>query len=663
MARSDGYGTRLGHPAPARSGHQPDQSDPHHGGQPGSWPDGHDYGAQYPQEPYWQQPTAPDSYDPVAPAHPLTTALGGLAHRLDSHLNDHLHALEPTAPDPRYANPPPADPYGASNAYHVPQEPGYPYEPQQPRLDMPDHGHGFGQHPDQGSTFAAPEFPRFPDPDPGAYAPQHGFAPQDSYVPPQYEPSYQPASEQHPQQSQDPAAYQPYLSAQAPADAGYGQFHDYLPVAPPRGEPPLASAYPDPHPTRHQGDHGHYGTELPELRGAEFEDWPRAQAASDRSYQPFTESRASPATGDGGYAEPGWPQEKAFTPDSGPIFASAGYDVNQDLAVHPEYEDEEYYEDEEPEERRRAFPIGLISMALAVVVMVGGGMAYGYKMLLGPTAEVAGTPVVKSTSQPPKIRPEEPGGRTFDHTDSKILGRLSEQRNAASTEGQRAEDGSRRVSTVVIGRNGDIVAPVNAPTPSSQPPANPVVTVPGLTIVDGFGGRAAPAPGTAPQRPIVVQPPEASAPRSPARPVSVARAEPTSFAAAEPADPAARLTEPARRPVTSAVAPATPKASPPVTTASTNAAQASGSGYVAVLASVPVSPTSRMEALAQFADIQQSYGSVLGSRTPDVREANLGSRGRFHRLMVGPPGSKESAAELCSQLKNVGYSGCWITTY
>lgn len=84
---------------------------------------------------------------------------------------------------------------------------------------------------------------------------------------------------------------------------------------------------------------------------------------------------------------------------------------------------------------------------------------------------------------------------------------------------------------------------------------------------------------------------------------------------------------------------------------------------MAVLASLPVSGSSRLEALKRFADIQQNYGSVLANRTPDVREANLGAKGRYHRLMVGPPASKESAARLCKQLKSAGYPSCWITVY
>ncbi|MEM8548544.1 MAG: SPOR domain-containing protein [Pseudomonadota bacterium] len=98
-------------------------------------------------------------------------------------------------------------------------------------------------------------------------------------------------------------------------------------------------------------------------------------------------------------------------------------------------------------------------------------------------------------------------------------------------------------------------------------------------------------------------------------------------------------------------------------TASSVGAQRLSPGYVVVLASVPKSATSRIEALKRFADIQQTYGSVLTGKSPDVREANLGARGSYHRLMVGPPGSRDGANQLCSRLKSSGYSGCWVTAY
>jgi hypothetical protein len=124
------------------------------------------------------------------------------------------------------------------------------------------------------------------------------------------------------------------------------------------------------------------------------------------------------------------------------------------------------------------------------------------------------------------------------------------------------------------------------------------------------------------------------------RPVAVASPPP-----AAPAAPAKAVKAPV------------PKSKPaPVATA---AASNGGSGYVAVLSS----KKTRMDALKAFADMQQKYGDVLGAKTPDVQEANLGDKGVWYRTVVGPPGSREAAANVCTQLKTAGHAGCWVTAY
>jgi sporulation related protein len=70
-----------------------------------------------------------------------------------------------------------------------------------------------------------------------------------------------------------------------------------------------------------------------------------------------------------------------------------------------------------------------------------------------------------------------------------------------------------------------------------------------------------------------------------------------------------------------------------------------------------------MDALKAFADMQQKYGDTLQNRTPDVREVDLGDKGVWHRLVVGPPASREAASGVCMQLKAQGYSGCWVVAY
>ena len=84
-------------------------------------------------------------------------------------------------------------------------------------------------------------------------------------------------------------------------------------------------------------------------------------------------------------------------------------------------------------------------------------------------------------------------------------------------------------------------------------------------------------------------------------------------------------------------------------------------GYVAVLAS----QKSRIDALKTFADLQQKYSSVLQNKIPDVQEADLSARGlgTMYRVVVGPPSSREAAADLCGQLKSAGFEGCWVTAY
>src|SRR5262249_52620968 len=112
-----------------------------------------------------------------------------------------------------------------------------------------------------------------------------------------------------------------------------------------------------------------------------------------------------------------------------------------------------------------------------------------------------------------------------------------------------------------------------------------------------------------------------------------------------------------------AAAPAVPKRQK-VAVANTGApdegatSPAGANGYVGVRASVPASGSSRLDALRKFADLQQQYGAVLANKTPDVRETTLAGKGPYHRLLVGPPGSKSQASELCTQLKASGYKDC-----
>ena len=187
--------------------------------------------------------------------------------------------------------------------------------------------------------------------------------------------------------------------------------------------------------------------------------------------------------------------------------------------------------------------------------------------------------------------------------------------------------------------------------------------MPGLTVVDAFGGRSDPG-----HRSAAAAPAAAGASRRP-HPVAVNRRRQAAArrsvkvdqghsgrrirgqpAPTEAGGRACCREEAARRSPPTSRRPTTDRA-PPRSASGAN-------GYVVVLASVPASGKSRLDALKQFADMQQKYGTVLANKTPDVRETNLGRQGHaYHRLLVGPPGSRAQASALCTRAQGGGLQG------
>ncbi len=135
-----------------------------------------------------------------------------------------------------------------------------------------------------------------------------------------------------------------------------------------------------------------------------------------------------------------------------------------------------------------------IAGAVVVAIGLGYGLAQAYKAVLGGPAPDGAMPVVASDATPAREKPLDPGGKQFSHTDSKVLGRLGEA-GAAPEEGagglseSDASNGSRKVTTVVVGRDGQI-APPSASAEPAPPAHEDSVSVPGLTVVDAFGSAA-----------------------------------------------------------------------------------------------------------------------------------------------------------------------------
>jgi hypothetical protein len=524
----------------------------------------------------------------------------------------------------------------ASPAYSQPLPGGYPQQPSPYAQGYGQPG-GYGADPGSDDPFAALRA------DPPTQPPRQDYQyPQqaDAFANGQYSLPQQPAL----------STYQPRPAAQ--------QYDPYSQPA------QTYAAQPAPQPAF--GAASAYPTPQPDTAYAGFDTW--------SATHPQTDTRDYPAGFDTGYQQ----QSPRTQPPAG-ASAWVGQDHYAQLGMEPSFEgapaygqpaqpqaagafDQTYADDEleyEAEPPRRGWT--RIAAILASTVLLGGGLTYAYTSLMGGGSPSGAPPVVKSAEGPSKVKPSDPGGKQFAHSESKVLGRLEggasdTETGSTSSSSNVDSGGARKVPVLIVGRDGTIQPPA-APSDESGPaPARATVSsVPGLTVIDGFGGSPRPQPqkittaSEPPSRPLVVSPPAAQV-----KPKVIAAAAPTSLN-----DSTSDDGEPAP-PVKKAPVKKVAAVSPP---AAVGGPAPSGAGYVAVIASVPASDSSRIDALKQFADMQQKYGTILQNKTPDVQEANLGEKGTYHRLLVGPPGSRDSASQLCSDLKGQGYSNCWVTAY
>ena len=99
--------------------------------------------------------------------------------------------------------------------------------------------------------------------------------------------------------------------------------------------------------------------------------------------------------------------------------------------LDPAYGEEDAdYEDEDYAPRGRR-PI-MIAAALIGAILIGGGMAYGYKKFAGGGSSQGEPPVIKSEASPSKTKPADAGGKQFPYSDTKIMGRLGDGTSSAA---------------------------------------------------------------------------------------------------------------------------------------------------------------------------------------------------------------------------------------
>ena len=264
-------------------------------------------------------------------------------------------------------------------------------------------------------------------------------------------------------------------------------------------------------------------------------------------------------------------------------------------------------------------------MVFAVIV-VFVGFAWLWAFQRGPDA--TGVPTIKADNQPTRKKPDDPGGLKVVDIDPL------------------AERTAPNVAKVMPPPESPLPKPqveaAPAPqTPSAAPDAAPPQAMNPIQVAaDGAVGpplqlvpsnqkpAAAPAPTTPPQTPTKPTP-AATAPSQPAPPAATP--------APAPAPTQAAVTP---KPVP---APETAKMAPPPPLAPGE------KGFRVQLASVK----SEEQAKDTWATLKRAHTDILGSLNFSVMTADLGDRGTFYRIMVGPM-SQAAATQICDALKKQG---------
>ncbi|MBS0532409.1 MAG: SPOR domain-containing protein [Proteobacteria bacterium] len=300
--------------------------------------------------------------------------------------------------------------------------------------------------------------------------------------------------------------------------------------------------------------------------------------------------------------------------------------------------------DDQPPRRRSGIVTVMAVLALAVV---GTGAAFAYRTYVG-SARSGTPPVIKADAGPNKIIPQQTG--SGDAVGKLIQDRMSSNngteqmvsREEQPVDVKGATTSGPRVVFPPLNQNA------NPPTaasvaPSVRPPAAPASgTIAGdeprkikTLTVHGDQADAAAVPAAA----------RSAAPAQAAvAPVAARRAPPAPAAVASTSNAPLSLS-----PQASAAEPRTRVASTNPTPQPVASSAASG-GYVVQVSS----QRNEADAQASFRALQGKFPSVLASRAPLIKRADLGPKGVYYRAMVGPFGSPEEASHFCGNLKSAG---------
>ena len=287
--------------------------------------------------------------------------------------------------------------------------------------------------------------------------------------------------------------------------------------------------------------------------------------------------------------------------------------------------------------RRRSLLARLLPVMIVVVALGGfAGLVGYYYMAEGPNGAA---PLIKADLQPFKVKPDNPGGMDVPDQDKAIYDRM----------------GRVDQSSVPPPNTERLLPPPEAPVPRpaaavAPPPAPAVPPSPSAAAPS----PASPAPASSPgavvpngPNPNVANPnlggPVLGVPQSP-RSTTLATAPPGAPAGTPPPPPAAAAPPkpaPTAAPVTKPAAPA------PMQTAAAAPPSSGGPLLRAAIASLRTEPEAKREWERQ----RRLYPDALSGVTPSYASVDLGGKGVYWRIYIGPPETSAEARARCAALK------------
>jgi len=356
-----------------------------------------------------------------------------------------------------------------------------------------------------------------------------------------------------------------------------------------------------------------------------------AEEEPDRRHDPrYEEERPSQYRREPQFADDEYhPREDERMYDSRDQHSEQGY--FEDDGPLSAQEDDAY--DDPPRRRRRG---GLFTaVTLIGCAMIGTAGAYGYRTYYSSPSSGRVPPVISAETSPTKV--------------------------VSATEGPTGKFIQDRVRDVapperVVSREEE---PVELRTPSSSSRVPSGGFPPAGSSNAGGGANAYASPGsgsgnsgdTKRVRTVTIKPdgpgsnPPAAAPPPPKQ-APAAKAPARAPISLDPQDPPA---PPAPRERVAAAPPPTQNLQPPAPRATAAPAEASG-GYAVQLSS----QRSEAEAQASYKALQAKFPDQLSDRSPAIKRVDLGNKGIYYRVMVGPFGSSDEASSLCTELKAAG---------